>query len=71
MDNTAPTVPSSALEFVNADLAGDLPELLLATSLLVTPTTRFDRQLPHPLYALPHPFPERPQRPPRLITRHA
>ena len=71
LNDTVPTAPISALESITADMAGDLPELLLATSLQVAPTTRFDRQVRHPLYALPHPFPERPQRPPRLIARHA
>ena len=66
-----PAAPTSALESITADLAGDLPELLLAAPLPLAPTTRFDRQVRHPLHALPHPFPERPQRPPRLITRQA
>ena len=59
---------ASALESITADLAGDLPELLLATPLPLTQTTRVDQQMRQPLYALPHPFPERPQRPPRLIA---
>ena len=69
--NSAPTSPASALESLTADLAGDLPELLLATPLPLASGTRFDRHVRHPLHALPHPFPERPQRPPRLITRQA
>lgn len=69
--DSAPTGPASALESITADLAGDLPELLLAAALPLAPTTRFDRHVRHPLHALPHPFPERPQRPPRLISRHA
>ena len=70
-NDTAPTAPIGALESITTDMAADQPELLLATMLPVAPTTRFDRQVQHPLYAIPHPFPERPQRPPRLITRHA
>lgn len=61
----APAAPAGALESITADLAGDLPELLLATPLPIAPTTRFARHVRHPLHALPHPFPERPQRPPR------
>ena len=71
INDIAPTAPIGAFESITADMAGDLPELLLATMLPVAPTTRFDRQVQHPLYALSHPFHERPQRPPRLITRHA
>lgn len=66
-----PAAPVGALESINAELAGDLPELLLAAPLPLAPTTRFDRHVRHPLHALPHPFPERPQRPPRLITLQA
>ena len=68
---TNDTAPIGALESITADMAADQPELLLATVLPVVPTTRFDRQVQHPRYALSHPFHERPQRPPRLITRHA
>ena len=66
-----PAAPVGALESINAELAGDLPELLLAAPLPLAPSTRFDRHVRHPLHALPHPFPERPQRPPRVITRQA
>lgn len=60
-----------ALDSDTTDLAGDLPELLLLSLLPVAPTARSGPQVWHPLTSLPHPFPERPQRPPRLITRQA
>lgn len=69
--DSTPTAPASTIESLTSDLAGDQPELLLVTPLPLVATTRFDRQLRHPLHALPHPFPERPQRPPRANTRHA
>ena len=68
---TNDTAPIGVLESITADMAADQPELLLATVLPVAPTTRFERQVQHPRYALSHPFHERPQRPPRLITGHA
>lgn len=60
-----------ALDSDTTDLAGDLPELLLLSLLPVAPTARSGPQVWHPLTTLPYPFPERPQRPPRLITRQA
>jgi hypothetical protein len=65
------TTPTDTAESVTADMSGDLPELLLSVTLPMDATARLDQQVQHPLRTLPHPFPERPQRPPRLTTRHA
>lgn len=58
--------PADALESTTTDLSGDLPELLLATPLPLAANTRLDAYLRPSQAVLPHPFPERPQRPPRL-----
>ena len=50
------------------DLAGDLPELLLATAAPVVPAATVYRHVAFRLHALPHPFAERPQRPPQIAS---
>ena len=50
------------------DLAGDLPELLLATAAPVEPAATVYRRVAFRLHALPHPFAERPQRPPQFAS---
>ncbi len=63
-----PATPTGTPESITADLAGDLPELLVTAPQPLAPSTRFNRLVRQSLHALPHPVPERPQRPPRLIT---
>ena len=50
------------------DFAGDLPELLLATAAPVEPAATVYRRVAFRLHALPHPFAERPQRPPQIAS---
>ena len=66
MQAAQPDAPADALESTTTDLFGDLPELLLATPLPLAANTRLDAYLRPSQAVLPHPFPERPQRPPRL-----
>lgn len=65
------TAPTDTAEPVAADMSGDLPELLLTVTLPMDVTARLNQQVQHLLLALPHPFPERLKRPPRLTTLHA
>lgn len=58
--------PAIGLGTATADLAGDLPELLMAESQPAAETAAFAELTQPQLYVLPHPFLERPQRPPRL-----
>ena len=62
------TAPNDTAESAAADMSGDLPELLLNVAVPMDATARLDQQVQHPMRTLPHPFPERPQRPPRLAT---
>ena len=50
------------------DLAGDLPELMLATGAPAALTATSYRRVAFRLHALPHPFAERPQRPPQIAS---
>ena len=59
--NGAPASPG-------ADLADDPPELMPIATLWLATETGLDHLLQRPLHTVPHPFPERPQRPPRLTT---
>ena len=76
---TAATIASAASDTSDApafeinsdsieDLAGDLPELMLATGAPGMSTATVYRQVAFKLRALPHPFAEQPQRPPQIAS---
>ena len=50
------------------DLAGDLPELMLSTGIPAASTATSYRLVGFKLGLLPHPFAERPQRPPQIVS---
>lgn len=70
-DDEAPSAPAHTLEWAMGDFAGDLPELLLLTPRPVAPAAHVDRYVQQSLHELPHPFLEKPQRPPRAAVLHA
>ena len=51
-----------------ADLAGDHPDWLLTTAAPAMSAATVYRQVTFKLRRLPHPFPERPQRPPQIAN---
>ena len=50
------------------DFAGDLPELMLATGAPAASNATSYRLVGFKLGPLPHPFAERPQRPPQIVS---
>ena len=50
------------------DLAGDLPEVILSTGVPAASTATSYRLVGFNIGPLPHPFAERPQRPPQIVS---